>query len=808
MRIEERNVFFFWCWFVAIAFLNGGCAHPRSRLSTFLNIAADTSDGRCHANGNPDEMWLVDWDPSSQVRLQTRAGSGIILVRYRDCHLEVLRGCELDGEYRFTPSEPLRNVESIENRGELFAKLPLGALNLHAEYRAGDRWSLDYLLTGAKDASVRTVERRRLPAQCRQATHFVQGMVVGAYELRSDARVSAGASTSVRAVGVGGGGDKRSQVLRRAGDFSGCVQGGPPWPRECRTIVKLYLEPIQTRAGALPASRPAPVLDLGVLQYRKTELVTFPHFVVSSSGHTMTAVIKALPPAIQSRWAAMRKLEAEVRRSRAPPAHIRRLRKLRDVLAEKLGAMRRTGSTAVALAVLNYESIYRNYLATPMTEKIPVLDLSASIEQLEWAAQAVSADEPSGFWARYLLAEQYTAMGREEKSIPLLEALAKAKWRRRTPDVFFLIGNYRSDIRNDYDDALKSYLKMAESASKYRDAHSYGVALVHSGVAAFHSGRFYQSIALATTLLKEPGPQPLSAHMTALIAESVEHLGGLSKEPLRALPKALYSKVARILADRAVARHANEEAKQIWEAMLARTPEALEAPYALEGLVALAELRGYTRRARMLSKMRSETYGITSDWAKRQRAARDRFGTPSDEAIALAISATRPVLASPPRSAVEHRRDAVKRIDGLFSHCFAPVAEMRYSNLAVEIRVSLNREGGATVKAQPLIDNPSNHIHPAVRNALSCIEADGGRYFSGVTVNIKAVIGSPEQSREALSPLPRNPARASKSSAPREAKPFCSHRVPRCCQSPTWEGFGHKKRPRISSKPLELLGWS
>lgn len=167
---------------------------------------SDPSHSRCNTVGVREEMWLVDLEPAAKVRLQTLSEKEIVLAVFRDCRLEMLRGCEVGGNYSFTPTQSIRNTEYIRTRNELFAKLPLGAVELNAQYKDGTEWFLEYILTGSVDSTVSKIDTKALPAHCREATHFIQGMVVGAYQLRSSKGKGGGAQvTADNKAGIGGG---------------------------------------------------------------------------------------------------------------------------------------------------------------------------------------------------------------------------------------------------------------------------------------------------------------------------------------------------------------------------------------------------------------------------------------------------------------------------------------------------------------------------------------------------------------------------------------------------------------------------
>ena len=196
------------------------------------------------------DPWLVEWEPPQRVRLQSRAQKGVILVRYSGCDLEVLYGCEAEGGYHFTETTRSRQTEYINNEKDLFAKLPIGALKLAAEFQQGDKWSLDYVLVGTQETNVDAVDRASLKGHCAQATHFIQGMAVGAFELGSAAHRKGSAEVALRKAGAGASSGGEAGVLRQDGRYEKCIHDETEASdKGCQAIVQLYLQPV---TGAFP----------------------------------------------------------------------------------------------------------------------------------------------------------------------------------------------------------------------------------------------------------------------------------------------------------------------------------------------------------------------------------------------------------------------------------------------------------------------------------------------------------------------------------------------------------------------------
>ena len=132
------------------------------------------------------------------------------------------------------------SLESIDvaTEGELYAKLPLGAATLGGRVRGGEKFHMEYFVSGTRSADTRRDPScgPREDAGCKNATHFVYAYNLGAF---ASARQSSLHAERADAAGFGGGGSHSSQskAEKRGGDIAACrasplrssgVQGADP----------------------------------------------------------------------------------------------------------------------------------------------------------------------------------------------------------------------------------------------------------------------------------------------------------------------------------------------------------------------------------------------------------------------------------------------------------------------------------------------------------------------------------------------------------------------------------------------------
>jgi hypothetical protein len=259
--------------FVLVVLAAASCGAPSLPTGPSGKVMPPSGGGKyqCKAVSGKTDPWLVEWDATQKARMQATSQGGVLLVKYSGCELEVLYGCERQGQYKLWPTTPASSTEYITSEDDVFAKLPIGALNLAAEFQQGDKWSLDYVVVGMRQASIAAIKREELSGDCTQATHYISGMAVGAYQLVSEARRKAGGGVTVYGAGAGASSGAAAGALRQDGKYEMCTGNDATAddPR-CQAIVQLFLEPV------VEGSAPQVVSGAGVAPVQPTTTSTPP----------------------------------------------------------------------------------------------------------------------------------------------------------------------------------------------------------------------------------------------------------------------------------------------------------------------------------------------------------------------------------------------------------------------------------------------------------------------------------------------------------------------------------------------------
>jgi hypothetical protein len=211
---------------------------------------------RCPDAEGEARPFVVEWDATDLATFEAKSSRDLIFVKYAGCEVELLYGCSdngVPGRYGAyaAPVFTSGTVESFEmrNQDELYAKLPLGAVNQSGKVEVGQTLELQYFVSGAVTSTRNYVERAVIAdnGRCKGATHFVSAFNLGAFRLLAHEHHRAGIEA-----GVGGSQTaSESSNLKHGGDLESCKTHGQ---QHCRVPIRLVLQPIDESAQNLDAS--------------------------------------------------------------------------------------------------------------------------------------------------------------------------------------------------------------------------------------------------------------------------------------------------------------------------------------------------------------------------------------------------------------------------------------------------------------------------------------------------------------------------------------------------------------------------
>jgi hypothetical protein len=219
----------------------------------------------CNAKAH-ERPFIIEWDATDMSMFEGRAATDVIFVHYEGCDLKVLDACANDsirgafGAYR--PVEwTSGSVEKMDiaSEGELYAKLPLGAATLGGRVSAGEKFRMEYFVSGVKTSTRSGVYRGELAKVpgCAGATHFVYGFALGAFALASEKKVSGEAQVGFQGMGGGAKHATSQNADKKGGVLESCRGETAKDVRTCQVPIRLMLRDIaegEAPAGANAAA--------------------------------------------------------------------------------------------------------------------------------------------------------------------------------------------------------------------------------------------------------------------------------------------------------------------------------------------------------------------------------------------------------------------------------------------------------------------------------------------------------------------------------------------------------------------------
>lgn len=256
---------------VALALGSAACGSPLEPATGGSDLMGKTFAGQKTCNTkNHDRPFIITWDATDQSTFQSHAHNDVVVVKYEGCEMTVLDACRNDslrgaiGTYKQVEwtSGGLESID-IHDQGELYAKLPLGAVSLSGKVQSGDKLHMEYYVSGTRTASrdhVYQADLAKMPG-CEGATHFVYAYNLGAFAIAAQSSLAADVDGSY--FGFGGGGAKQSSTRaeRAGGELASCKGESATEVESCKVPIRLALRTISPGESPEAAAVRAPETD-------------------------------------------------------------------------------------------------------------------------------------------------------------------------------------------------------------------------------------------------------------------------------------------------------------------------------------------------------------------------------------------------------------------------------------------------------------------------------------------------------------------------------------------------------------------
>ncbi len=250
----------------------GGASSPPGTKSVDQVQSAGMSQSfagknKCHPK-NHDRPFIIEWDATDMSNFESLTASDIVFVRYEGCDLKVLDACSDDSvKGSFGSYKPIEwtsgSLESLDihDEGELYAKLPLGAATLGGRVQGGEKFHMEYFVSGTRTATRPAIYRGSLRkvAGCKDATHFVYGYNLGAFALGAQSNLKGTAGASAFGFSAGGNRSTESTAEKRGGVLASCRGETAKEAQACKVPIRLALRELTD--GESPDAKDARATD-------------------------------------------------------------------------------------------------------------------------------------------------------------------------------------------------------------------------------------------------------------------------------------------------------------------------------------------------------------------------------------------------------------------------------------------------------------------------------------------------------------------------------------------------------------------
>jgi outer membrane protein OmpA-like peptidoglycan-associated protein len=210
----------------------------------------------CSAVRPQTEPDLMAWDPQSRGLLSVLHRREVVVVRYAangcNVELELLSNCHAKGAYEFAPYAS-RSFKLAHNENELFAQLPIGALDIAANLSGDRAIRTDFMFVGIDslpdDATFRSTDLAGI--DCPRATHVVNRVYLGGFAMAAGESRTLDATSTFLGTQAGAKSAASIRQLDSEGNVEDCEtaqRDGKP-NGGCQTPLRI---------GLLPIERPIP----------------------------------------------------------------------------------------------------------------------------------------------------------------------------------------------------------------------------------------------------------------------------------------------------------------------------------------------------------------------------------------------------------------------------------------------------------------------------------------------------------------------------------------------------------------------
>lgn len=223
------------------------CAGAPSGTGDLAPVASSPAS-RCRTGAASDSPLVTEWSASEKAHLEGLAASQAVAVVFSGCELRVVDACKPTGKYAWRRTTLSTDTIEIGSGDELWAKLPLGAVRLEGELARSGRLAVRTTVAGQLGLGGYDPDSLAKQDACREVTHVVSAISVGAFGLLSGGAMTARGGGGVVGIGAGAGTRREEEVVRRAGDPAACGAAREDAPNPaCAAPIQIFLQSVAGR---------------------------------------------------------------------------------------------------------------------------------------------------------------------------------------------------------------------------------------------------------------------------------------------------------------------------------------------------------------------------------------------------------------------------------------------------------------------------------------------------------------------------------------------------------------------------------
>lgn len=230
------------------------CPSPSKRWQSPRRICRRAF--KCEAAKGQTRPLIVEWSAPDRAALEALAKHNQLVVQFEGCTLVPLRQCRAPAQpYGYTPITPKDEVVSMKNAEELYANIPVHAVELEGKLQQKGQLHAAMRIVGMYEAHGVVPAVDQLQGDCTGATHVVTALTVGAFEFSAGSADEASVKAEVFGAGAGARKAGERETLSRDGDVNACNAAksddkGPP--DRCGALLRLEVATLQAAGKNTP----------------------------------------------------------------------------------------------------------------------------------------------------------------------------------------------------------------------------------------------------------------------------------------------------------------------------------------------------------------------------------------------------------------------------------------------------------------------------------------------------------------------------------------------------------------------------